>query len=589
MARPFEKDKKQPVEPELIRSNHNGSLSWRWHLAVLAFFCLATLVMTWPLAPVMDFKVRDYGDPLLNTWILWWNVKALTTEGVSLFNAPMFHPSLLTLAYSEHMIITALAAMPLLLMGLKPLLVYNILFMLTFVVSGYGAYLLAHRLTQNRAAAVIAGLGFAFSAFRFGQLGHLQILAAHFMPFVLLYLHKWQHSGSWKHAFLFGLFWLLQVLSCGYHALFISLAVGLFMLYYGLMGRWWQQRRRILQLAVVAAGMSLFIAPLFQPYIEVKKQFGFTRDLGEMVYYSAQPQSYAATSPENLIYGELTKEWGEPEKQSMLGLILTALAVLGLIRARGKAGGLETGAKPWWLEKRDPLFYGLLALMAFWASLGPMYGLYYLFYLVLPGFDNLRVPGRLAILVSLAWGVLAAYGAAWLMQRYQAKPWRRFLPLALAVLVMLEAWHVPVGYANIWQEVPEVYKWLTSQPDEVVIYEIPTFDQEDDVSRDARYLYWSIWHQKRMVNGYSGYFPDYYRQLSKIARRLDFDRLLPKLRELGATHLIWHRKEYPGSKHRPIFKTLNERQDLKLVWESTWDYVYRILPGKQNGGGKAAD
>ena len=78
-------------------------------LAVLLFMCIMSVVMTWPLARVADYMMRDYGDPLLNSWILWWDAKVLGNPQLelSLFDAPIFHPQKLTLAYSEHMIVSA--------------------------------------------------------------------------------------------------------------------------------------------------------------------------------------------------------------------------------------------------------------------------------------------------------------------------------------------------------------------------------------------------------------------------------------------------------------------------------------------------
>jgi hypothetical protein len=550
------------------------------HLMAAVFFIITTVIITWPLAGSLGSKVRDLGDPLLNTWIIWWDVHALLTPGTSLFDAPMFHPSLLTIAYSEHMIVTALTAMPLLLMGMQPLTAYNLLFMLTFAASGFGAYLLGRYVTGSRAAGIIAGLAYAYSAFRFSHLGHLQILAAHFIPFALLYLHKWLDSGSWRHAAYFGLFWLLQILSCGYHALFVSLAIGMFLLFYGYLHRLWKQRLRWLQMIVVALVITALVIPLFLPYLKVKKQFGFTRDLGEVIYYSADLKSYAAAPPENRIYGKITGQLGEPEKRNFMGLTLSALAVLAIIAAARGMRGQGASLKDRVLQQRHLLFYLLLALLALWASLGPRFGLYYVFFKLVPGFDNLRVPSRLAVLVSLAWGALAAFGAARILNSIKRPAISAVIMVILSGLILAEAWQVPLGYANVWQKTPKVYQWLAKQQDDVVSYEIPSFDQKTDVARDARYLFWSIKHRKRMINGYSGYFPEYYRKLSKLAFELDFDAMVPVLVKLGATHLIWHSLEYPAPKREKIKQSLEGHPDLKLVWESSGDYVYGIRPHK---------
>ena len=560
-------------------------LSLSASLAVLLFMCFMSVVMTWPLASVAGYEMRDYGDPLLNSWILWWGAKVLGNPdlGLSLFDAPIFFPQKLTLAYSEHMIVSAISMMPLFKLGLDALLIHNILFMLSFAVSGWGGFILARRLSGSMIGGVIAGLGYGFSCFRFDQLGHLQILTAHFIPFALYYLHRWNDRPTWGNTFGFWLFWLLQVLTCGYHALFVSMAIGLFWLYYGVLGQWWRAPKRLLQIGAACLCLALVVLPYFLPYLEVRQEMGFKRDLGEAIYYSAKPWSYLAASPENLLYGSLTKDWGVPEKRAMLGITLSALAVMGIaaglrtLKIRGSLKGLTGRLQG---PHKDIVFYLILAALAFWASLGPWWGLYYFMFKLVPGFDNLRVPARLAVLVTLAWSVLASYGAAWLCRRWTKGFWLKLLPGLLCALVILEAWHAPLTLSNLWRETPKVYQHLAEMPGRVVLYEIPSFDLKEDLARDARYLYWSTKHERTLINGYSGYFPDYYIKLARTARKLDFDHLLPKLRELGATHLLWHRKEYPGNQHRAIFKTLSERRDLKLVFETRWDYLYEILDPK---------
>ncbi|NJL50895.1 MAG: hypothetical protein HC909_04470, partial [Blastochloris sp.] len=69
-------------------------------------------------------------------------------------------------------------------MGADAILASNFVFWLSFVLAGFGAYLLGWELTQNRGAALVCALAFAFAPYRFGHLGHLQMQTAHFMPLV---------------------------------------------------------------------------------------------------------------------------------------------------------------------------------------------------------------------------------------------------------------------------------------------------------------------------------------------------------------------------------------------------------------------
>lgn len=569
-------------------------------VAVLGVMALLAVAMTWPLAQDLAHAVNDYYDPLLNSWILWWDWKALTTPGLSLFNAPIFHPAPLTLAYSEHLIVSALTAAPVLALGGDAILAHNVVFLLSFAFCGLGGWLLGWQLTGSRGAAWICGLGFAFAPFRFGQLGHLQMETAHFMPWVLLYLHRWADQPRWSWALGFGLCWLLQILSCGYYAMFVSLAVGLFLLYHGLLEGWWRDKRRWLQLAAVCLGVALLVAPFFLPYAQVKKQFGFVRSPEQAAGFAATLRGYLAAPPANLLYGRLTTDFRKPEGELFLGLVLSALALGGLVSAlRRRAGQAQApdrspGAAPVGgraaslkhLARQPAMFYGLLALVALWTSLGPHWGLYALFYEIIPGFDALRVPARLAVLVTLAWAVLAGLGWQALEGRWSSRPRRaRAALLGACLLILLESCSVPLPLRHIYDFTPEVYQWLAKQPQGTVVMEVPAMWNMGDEGRDARYLYWSTKHGQVLVNGYSGFFPPGYRQFTALADNLpDTSKLLPALRQKGARYLVLHLKEYPRARQAGLLEGLRRDPGLREAFASQWDYAFEILAAPGQGG-----
>ena len=106
-------------------SGRDGNILSRRSLLILAIYSLLTLLLTYPLIVNLTTAVpNDIGDPLLNTWILAWDTHALLTDPLNLFNANIFHPLPNTLAYSEHLISTALLALPLQLFFGEPILTY---------------------------------------------------------------------------------------------------------------------------------------------------------------------------------------------------------------------------------------------------------------------------------------------------------------------------------------------------------------------------------------------------------------------------------------------------------------------------------
>src|SRR6185436_14383292 len=182
-----------------------------WHAA--AAYAALTIVCTWPLVRGLGRDVpADLGDPVFVMWVLAWDCQqllAILSGDVSrlftFFDANIFHPAPLTLAYSEHFIAQALQILPVWAVTRNPILCYNLLFLSTFVLSGLGAYLFVRELTGNSRAAFVAGVLFAFAPYRFPQGSHLQVLSSQWMPFALYGLRLYFDSfgtagprGRWR-------------------------------------------------------------------------------------------------------------------------------------------------------------------------------------------------------------------------------------------------------------------------------------------------------------------------------------------------------------------------------------------------------
>jgi hypothetical protein len=128
----------------------------------------AALVVLHELAPrsrSRRLRMTDRPDGRLNAWILAWDAHALTHAPGRLFQAPAFHPLPDALAFSENLLGPAVLAAPLLLMG-GPVLGYNVVLLLSFVLSGLGAQLLVRRVSGDRLAAFVGGAIFAVGAHR---------------------------------------------------------------------------------------------------------------------------------------------------------------------------------------------------------------------------------------------------------------------------------------------------------------------------------------------------------------------------------------------------------------------------------------
>ena len=96
---------------------------------------------------------------------------------------------------------------------------------------------LVRHLTGHAGAAAVAAVLYAFSHFRFGQLGHIQVLSHQWLPLMLLGLHRAaQGAGQWRDVWLAAGAFTLQALSSGYQAFLAAIAGTLFVAWLGLPG-----------------------------------------------------------------------------------------------------------------------------------------------------------------------------------------------------------------------------------------------------------------------------------------------------------------------------------------------------------------
>ena len=89
----------------------------------------------------------------------------------------------------------------------------------SYILSSTGMLFLARSLKLDYIASFLAAMIFAFSEARYGASGYIHLLTIQWMPFTLLFIHKYFDNG--KRVFLYGafLFYLIQITASAYHAI----------------------------------------------------------------------------------------------------------------------------------------------------------------------------------------------------------------------------------------------------------------------------------------------------------------------------------------------------------------------------------
>ena len=146
------------------------------------------MALTFPvIAHPASVVAHDGGDPILNTWILWWSTQA-TPFTARWWSAPIFFPMANALALSEILVGLLPISAPVQWLTHSPLAAYNVTVLVSFPFCALATYALALELTGRRDAAFVAGLAFACAPYRMAQLSHVQMLS--------YYWRRWRSSAS---------------------------------------------------------------------------------------------------------------------------------------------------------------------------------------------------------------------------------------------------------------------------------------------------------------------------------------------------------------------------------------------------------
>ena len=308
-----------------------------WH--ALAAYTFIALAATWPLAAGLGRDIAwDLGDPVFVTWVLAWDCEQLLailggdfSRIRTFFDANIFHPAPLTLAYSEHFLAQAVQVLPIYAVGRNPILAYNLLFLSTFVLSGVGMYLFVRELTGNTRAAFVAGLLFAFAPYRWAQSSHLQVLSSQWMPFALYGFRRYFDTRRLRPLAGAAAALVIQNLSCMYYLMFFSPFVAAYVTWEMWQRRLWRDRGVIGRLALAAGSVLAITAPFLLPYVAVREAMELERSRSEVMRYSADVYSYATASIAQPLWGDVLRAFPKPEGDLFPGIIAVLLAVVGLV------------------------------------------------------------------------------------------------------------------------------------------------------------------------------------------------------------------------------------------------------------------
>jgi hypothetical protein len=471
----------------------------------------ATVLMTWPLASGMGHlgRTQNSGDGRFAVWNVAWVAHALVTDPANLFNANIFYPHRKALAFSEANIGAGTLAVPVWAATRNPFTAHNSVVLVAFSASVAFTWLLVRRLTGDGGAAATSAILFAFCPYVFSHTAHIQLLMVAGIPLSLLAFHRLVDVPSPARGVALGLALAAQAMSCAYYGVSAGLTVGLGTLFYAWSRRLWTSRPFWIAIAIAAVSSVGIVLPFFLPFLDIQDDTGFARSLDDARQWSAYLRSYLAS-------GAHAHAWMLPIIRDWNGAVLfpgfvsIGLGVAGAaIALRHRAAAPSTHRLP--RERETALFYGSVAILTFWASLGPRGGLYSLLYTTIPVFSFLRAPERMGIVVMLCLAVFAALAVRELRRRLPAH--RHTIAVLACAMALLELNNLPFDWRS--DSIQPAYRVLAGMPRGPVA-EFPFYDRRIDFHIHTRYMLNSTAHWQPLVNGYSDHIPADFRALALI-------------------------------------------------------------------------
>lgn len=440
----------------------------RHHLLALLSYGLLSLILTYPLILHLTTHVPGDGidDPAL-AWNLWWVRFSILNQHTNPFDCRwIFWPIGINLAFYTLTVLNGLLSIPLQL-TFQVTLASNLLLLSSFVLSGYGAYLLARQVwpSASPAAAWLAGLVYAFASPKlfYAALGQFNIASSQWIPFCLLYV--WRAAGPRgraRDAILAGLFLGLQAWAEATFASFLAIFIALYALW--LAADSLRSRHALRQTGYTWARLALagligvlLIIPMLAnmlPDLRAEGDF-FGAGGGFADVFSADVAGYLLPTQLHPLLGGLAARLPFPhDKGQHLTLGYTALALI-FIGAR---------ARP----RRAAAFW-VAALLLFWLfTLGPTVRILgrdtgipgpFVFVSELPFLKGNRYPSRYAVLLLACASLLVARGMAHIAQHWPPRRARIGVGL-IALLFLGEHLSIPLPLSDL--RAPALYHQIAA-------------------------------------------------------------------------------------------------------------------------------
>ncbi len=562
---------------------------WRELSAVCIFLLGLAVAFTWPVASRLGSALPGWpGDNFAFLYKLWWfRTAVLNLHLWPFFDPNSYAPFGFNLAQGEP---TLINTVPGIILGtlFGDVASYNILALLSFVISGLGAYLLVKEVTGSRSAALVACVIFAFSPYRMAQYaGHLQLLGTGWISFAFYFVERFVRTGKARYGAFAGLSLGLTALSAWYYAYMVGLAVGVYTLIRFIIYRKDLTLRTITHgVAAAAVVLLILVGPIALPSLQLWQQGDLTHSAKAADEHSAAPLDY-------ILPNELQPIWGEASMRAHADEnVIESSLYLGVVPvALFLAGSLF-----WWRRKprQGVELWGcwvalllLSVLLSLGLTLHDLQGQVLvpkgngvdairlpgtILYDWLPLYSSMRAYARFGVLASLAIALLAGLGLSWLLAHPRARKYSAFVTLVVLGLVMADFWTAPYSWGTSNVQPTKLSAYLAAAPPGAVM-QMPL-----ESTQSGPALFAESYYGKPITYGYDTFEPPQWGASKPLLAKFPSEATLDLLRSWGVRYIVVSAKAY-GANWQGTFDYLKSFSRLKHLADFDEQRTWQVDPG----------
>jgi len=557
-----------------------------WLLYATALYAVTSIVYF--VAPIRDrFSSVFLGttpfphDTVLNAGILEWDFRALFDSHLSVFEWTAGFPLTHTLAGVENLLGWQIFYAPVRAAGLSVAGSYNVVWLLSILISGIGTALLARRLGASEVGATVAGFVFAFYPLHIDHAIHLQTMSVCWSPFALLGLEMTLgEKGLRGPAVLAGSF--IMTALCGlYFAVFLPIILIVYAAISLLTGRYQFQLNVLGRIGLAALVAVVALSPVLYQYLQFASVHGAYNHPAEMLTRFSFPLPGILRTPEWLAVWQHTPLATQaPETGAFPGIIALGLALLAAA-TRGRD----------MKERSIVILLIVLASIAFVLALGPVFtlhtGIAYrpLRWMPLPGsiwlaFTAIRWPTRIMLYAGLFAAVLAGLGIDRFLRGAAAR--NRAISAIVLVLLWIElrpatryaAESIALGDPI---ELSDAYLFIARERDRGGVVELPSRWSTGYATPFAtRYAYASAGHLRRVTAFHGSFLPPILDSLRKASFILPDSAARQVFVSHGVTRLVVHKELYPGDSGEVLVRSF-VAQKYPLLFNTKQSAVFALV------------